>query len=166
MRILAVDPGTAATGYGVVDYAQGKVSAETFGCITTPAGMPAPRRLREIFSTLTMLIDTYEPDYLVAEQLFFNANVRTAMAVGQARGVTLLAAAVKEIPFCEYTPLEVKMAVAGYGRASKAQVQAMVKTVLRLESVPEPDDAADALAVAICHAHSAKMRRVMGGSRG
>ncbi|WP_406676537.1 crossover junction endodeoxyribonuclease RuvC [Moorella sp. ACPs] len=160
MLILGIDPGTAIVGYGLIEVRNaGPLQAFAYGCIRTPAGEKASRRLVLIYDHLQEIIKNYRPDIMAIEELFFNKNSRTAMAVGQARGVALLAAAHAALPVAEYTPLEVKQAVTGYGRAPKEQVQRMVQALLGLKSRPEPDDVADALAVAICHASIAPWRR-------
>jgi crossover junction endodeoxyribonuclease RuvC len=161
MIILGVDPGTAITGYGFVRVDDDQVEMVTYGAITTPSEWSMARRLGHIHRELAALIAEHHPTDTVIEKLFFSKNVRTAMSVGQARGVALLAAEEAGLPIHEYTPLQIKQAIAGYGRADKNQVQQMVKLLLQLESVPQPDDAADALAIAICHAHSAKFRQAM-----
>jgi crossover junction endodeoxyribonuclease RuvC len=154
MIVLGVDPGTAATGYGIVERAGNRLRAVDFGCLeTTPADELAVR-LMEIHRAMAELIAEHRPQMVGVERLFFNRNVQTAFAVGQARGVVLLAAAQAGVPVFEYGPHEVKMAVTGYGRADKRQVQRMVQAVLGMDVLPRPDDAADALAVAICVAHS------------
>ena len=157
MRVLGIDPGTATTGYGVVEEAQGELKALTFGAIKTPAGQPLPERLQSIYQGVRDLVAEWNPAEAAVEELFFSRNVRTAMSVGQARGVTLLALADASLPITEYAPLTVKQAVTGYGSADKAQIQEMVRLLLRLEQIPRPDDAADALAVAICHLNSSKL---------
>jgi len=157
MLVLGVDPGTAITGYGLVQEAEGQLQAVAYGAITTPSDWALPQRLLKIYRDLTALIREYNPTEGAVEQLFFSRNVKTALAVGQARGVALLALAEGGLPVHEYTPLQVKQSVVGYGRAEKAQVQELVKLLLGLEVVPQPDDAADALAIAICHLHSARM---------
>jgi crossover junction endodeoxyribonuclease RuvC len=157
MLVLGVDPGTAITGYGLVQEAEGQLQAVAYGAITTPSDWTMPQRLLKIYRDLTALIREYNPTEGAVEQLFFSRNVKTALAVGQARGVALLALAEGGLPVHEYTPLQVKQSVVGYGRAEKAQVQELVKLLLGLEVVPQPDDAADALAIAICHLHSARM---------
>ena len=154
MIVLGIDPGTAITGYGVVERVGSRVRAVDYGCITTPPGMPLPQRLLEIRGAIADLIETRGPSLVAVERLFFNRNVQTAFAVGQARGAILLTAAEHGIPVFEFTPSEVKTAVTGYGRAPKEQVQRMVQVVLGLPELPKPDDAADALAIAICLAHS------------
>ena len=154
MIVLGIDPGTAATGYGVVERDGGKLRAIDYGCLETLPTQELPQRLLEIHRAVTELILTHHPAQIGVERLFFNKNVQTAFAVGQARGVVLLAAAEHGLPVFEYGPHEVKLAVTGYGRADKAQVQRMVQIVLGMAVLPRPDDAADALAVAICVAHA------------
>jgi crossover junction endodeoxyribonuclease RuvC len=161
MRILGIDPGTATTGYGVVDEdSQGQLISVAYGTIITPASMAVEKRLLSIFDELKKLILLYKPQSAAVEKLFFYQNVTTAMAVSQARGVVVLSIAQAGLPFGEYTPLEVKQAVTGYGKADKQQVQQMVKALLNLESIPKPDDAADALAVAICHHNSSRFTQL------
>jgi len=156
--ILGIDPGTAIVGYGLVEINSGRLQARDYGCIRTSNIEPACLRLAVIYDRLKEIISSNRPEIMAIEELFFNKNTRTALAVGQARGVVLLAAAHSGLPVAEYTPLEVKQAVAGFGRASKDQVQRMVQVLLDLDRVPRPDDAADALAVAICHAGFAPWR--------
>lgn len=158
MTILGIDPGIATVGYGVIEYEKNKFRIIATGAIETPAGIDVENRLEMIFDDMRELIETYRPDEMSVEELFFNTNQKTAVGVAEARGVILLAARKKGIPIAEYTPLQVKQSVVGYGRAEKKQVQEMVKIILGLPCVPKPDDAADALALAICHAHC-------GGSR-
>jgi len=155
--ILAIDPGIAITGFGIIESNAGITSYKDFGSINTAAGLAPAQRLNIIFREITELIDKHKPDEMAVEKLFFNANVNTAMSVGQAKGVIMLAAARRNLSVFEYTPLQVKQAVAGYGRAEKRQIQQMVKMILKLSEIPKPDDAADALALAICHANSKKM---------
>lgn len=157
MIILGIDPGTATTGYGVVEKHNSVVKYITCGAILTEKTAEMPDRLLAIYTQLNRLLDTHEPDVIVTERLFFSNNVTTAMQVGRTVGIVLLCAAQRGLPWMEYRPVEVKMAVAGYGGAEKKQVQYMVRQLLRLEKVPKPDDAADALAIAICHAHSAQL---------
>jgi crossover junction endodeoxyribonuclease RuvC len=157
MRVLGIDPGTAITGYGVVEETAGELKMVTFGAIRTPAKQPLSTRLQAIYRGVRNLVKEWEPSSAAVEELFFSSNVRTAMSVGQARGVTLLALADAGLPIAEYTPLTVKQAVTGYGSADKAQIQEMVRLLLELAQPPKPDDAADALAVAICHLHSARL---------
>lgn len=154
MIVLGIDPGTAMTGYGLVERTGSRLRAVDYGCLETPAGMPLPERLLLIQDGLIDLVETHRPDLVAVERLFFNKNVQTAFAVGQARGVALLTAARFGLPVHEYGPHEVKMAVTGHGRAEKVQVQRMVQVVLGLAVLPRPDDAADALAIAICLAHA------------
>lgn len=158
MRILGIDPGLAIVGWGVVDFFDGKFHTVGYGSIQTPAGVRTEDRLKEIYADLNRLIDLYKPECLSVEELFFNTNQTTGIRVSEARGVILLCGAQKGLEIYEYTPLQVKQAVVGYGRAEKKQVIAMVTMILGLEHPPKPDDTADALALAICHAHS-------GGSR-
>ncbi len=158
MLVLGIDPGTAITGYGLVrEDNGGNLSAVEFGVIRTPSEDAMPQRLRQIYAQLQEIISLHQPDAGSVEKLFFQSNVKTAISVGQARGVTLLALAEKEIPIAEYNPMEIKQAVVGYGSADKHQVQHMIRALLNLEDIPKPDDAADALAVAICHLHSYRM---------
>ena len=162
MLTLGIDPGTATTGYGLVEGRGDRLTLVECGILTTPAGEPLPRRLQEIYAGLTRLVQEKRPDNAAVEELFFSQNARTALAVGHARGVTLLAVTMMGVPVFEYTPLQVIQAVTGYGRASKAQVQSMVRVLLRLDAVPQPDDAADAFAIAICHLHSFNLRQKLG----
>jgi crossover junction endodeoxyribonuclease RuvC len=157
MIVLGVDPGTAATGYGIVERTGSRLRAIDFGCLETTPAQELPVRLMEVHRGFTELIAEHRPTFVGVERLFFNRNVQTAFAVGQARGVVLLAAAQAGVPVFEYGPHEVKMAVTGYGRADKGQVQRMVQAVLGMDTLPRPDDAADALAVAICTAHSQRL---------
>ncbi len=164
MRILGLDPGTAITGYGVIDLLPGgEVRAVAYGVLRTPARQPLPERLQQLYKALQALLTLHRPEQAAVEKLFFQRNVTTAMAVGQARGVTLLALAQHEIPVAEYTPNEVKEAVTGYGSADKQQVQRMVQALLGLDERPRPDDAADALAVALCHAQHARFAALSKG---
>lgn len=157
MIVLGIDPGTAITGYGLVREEDAQAVAIAYGAITTPSDQPLPARLLTLYRELGQIIDQYKPDHAAVEQLFFNKNVRTALAVGHARGATLLALAQAGVSIFEYTPLEVKQAVTGNGRAEKAQVQRMVTLLLGLDKIPKPDDVADALAIALCHLHSARL---------
>ena len=154
MRILGVDPGFAIVGVGVIDYEGNRFSVVDYGAITTNAGEAMPDRLKKVYDELIEVIDRVKPDAMAIEELFFNSNQKTAINVAQARGVLVLAAKNRGVPIYEYTPLQVKQAVVGYGRAEKNQIQQMVKTILKLERVPKPDDTADALALCVCHAHS------------
>ena len=161
MMILGIDPGTAITGYGLVEKQGNHLKRIAFGAILTTPETPTALRLHQIYCQLKTIIEQYRPDMMAVEQLFFNKNVRTALTVGQARGVVLLAGAEAGLDIMEYTPLQVKMAVVGYGRAEKKQVQEMVRMLLCLNEIPKPDDAADALAIAICHANSYKQLAVI-----
>ena len=156
MRILGIDPGFAITGFSVIDYQGNKFKLITSGAILTEAHTSFPIRLEKIFTELTEVIEQYKPDAMSIEELFFNNNAKTAINVAQARGVILVAAKLKGIPIFEYTPLQIKQAVVGYGRADKIQVQRMVKMILHEENLPKLDDTTDSMAIAICHAHSAK----------
>lgn len=161
MRILGIDPGTATTGYGLIEEDHsGQLEAIAYGAILTAANLPAEQRLIEIYEQLNALILLHRPDYSAVEKLYFQNNARTAIAVGQARGVILLALAQAGVPIAEFTPLEVKQAITGYGSADKKQMQQMVQMILHLESIPKPDDAADALALAICQANSARWQEL------
>lgn len=154
MRILGIDPGTAITGYGLIESKGYDLNPVAYGILDTQAGLPSSERLKQIYEQMAQLLEEAQADLVAVEQLFFNKNVRTALSVGEARGVILLAIADKGIPVVEYTPPQVKMAVTGYGKADKRQVQLMVRSILGLKKIPSPDDAADALAVAVCAAHS------------
>jgi crossover junction endodeoxyribonuclease RuvC len=160
-RALGVDPGTATTGFGVVEEDGHGLRAVEYGAILTPADTPMPQRLRLIYCRLLEIFERHRPEAVSVERLFFSRNVTTAISVGQARGVALLAAACSDLAVFEYTPLEVKQAVTGFGRATKDQVQQMVRLMLQLDEIPKPDDAADALAIAICHLQSAQMRALI-----
>lgn len=153
MIILGIDPGYAIVGYGVLQYEKNRFTVIDFGAITTPAGMFFPDRLKDIHEDLTYIFQKYKPEAMAIEKLFFNTNKKTAVDVAQARGVILLAARENGAEIFEYTPLQVKQSVVGYGRAEKKQVQEMTRSILGLSSVPKPDDTADALAMAICHGH-------------
>ena len=161
MLVIGIDPGTATTGYGLVRENQdGSLSAVDYGAILTPADLPMPLRLLELYNKIKEILFLHHPESGAVEKLFFQRNVSTAISVGQGRGVALLALAESGIDVMEYTPLEVKQAVVGYGGADKGQVQAMVKAILNLDEIPTPDDAADALAIAICHLHSARIKQL------
>jgi len=162
MLTLGIDPGTAITGYGLVEGRGDRLELVGCGVIRTPAGEPLPHRLHSLYRGLASIIEEYHPAQSAVEELFFARNARTALAVGQARGVVLLAMTAAGLPVYEYTPLQVKQAITGYGRAEKAQVQAMVTALLGLASVPEPDDAADALAIAMCHLQTVALRQKLG----
>ena len=162
MLVIGIDPGTAITGYGLIrEDESGNLAAVDYGVIQTPAGQPMPQRLLELYRQLKEIVLLHRPDSGAVEKLFFQKNVKTAITVGQGRGVSILALAEADVPVAEYTPLEIKQAVAGYGGADKSQIQQMVRAILQLESIPQPDDAADALAVAICHLHSSRMQSLM-----
>lgn len=163
MRILGIDPGYAILGWGVIDVIGNRFSVVDYGSILTDTSMEMPARLQVLYNGLTELINKYKPDDASIEQLFFNNNAKTAILVGEARGVAVLACANGNLNIGEYTPLQIKQALVGYGRADKKQVQYMVKTMLNLKSVPKPDDTADALAAAICHAHSAGRKDILKG---
>lgn len=158
MRILGIDPGYATIGFGLVEAERGEMHMVTYGVITTPAGIPLSRRLYQILTDMEDLIQQVKPDVIAVEELFFNTNITTGIAVAHGRGVILCAAEKCGIPLYEYTPSQVKLAVTGYGKAEKHQVMDMTKRLLKLKSVPRPDDAADALALALCHARSVTSR--------
>jgi crossover junction endodeoxyribonuclease RuvC len=155
---MGIDPGFAITGYGIIEHKGNHFSTIEYGVITTKPSQPFSKRLLKLNEGLEFLISTYKPEVVSVEELFFNKNVKTAITAAQGRGVAILSAAKQGVKVFEYTPLQVKQAVTGYGRADKKQIQQMVKLILNLLEVPRPDDAADALAVAICHAHSKKIR--------
>ena len=156
MRVLGIDPGFAITGYSIIDYIGNKFYLRTSGAILTEAKTSFPLRLEKINKELAEIIETYNPDAMSIEELFFNNNAKTAINVAQARGVILVTARMHNLDIFEYTPLQVKQAVTGYGRADKIQVQRMVKLILNEEKLPKLDDITDSMAMAICHAHSAK----------
>lgn len=156
MIILGIDPGTATTGYGVIEKKKKSVKFIACGCIKTSSKLSDEKRLSIIHKDLKKLIKKYKPNQIAVEKLYFGDNAKTAMVVGQARGVILLGAAQAKLPVSEYTPLQVKIAITGYGRAEKKQIQRMVKVLLNLKKIPRPDDAADAVAVAICHANTCR----------
>ena len=155
MRILGIDPGVAIVGFGVLDCAGATQKMVQYGAVNTPAGMPLAARLTLIESDLTELIQQFRPDEMAIEELFFSKNITTGIAVAHARGVILCTAEKLHLPIYEYTPMQVKQAVVGYGLAEKKQVMDMTRRLLKLKAIPRPDDAADALAIAICHARSA-----------
>lgn len=154
MKILGIDPGYATTGFGVVQAERGNYALQRYGVITTPAGAPFPQRLCTIYADMGELLDTFQPDAMAVEELFFGNNVTTGIGVAHSRGVILLAAAQRNVPIFEYKPSQVKQAVVGYGGAEKRQVMDMTRRLLHLDAVPRPDDAADAIAIALCHARS------------
>lgn len=155
MKIVGIDPGYAIVGYGVIEYNRSRFTTLDYGAVVTHAGQEYEQRLLTIYNDLCDLFIIHKPDAVAIERLFFTTNQKTAMAVAQARGVIMLAATINNIKIYEYTPLQVKQSVVGYGKAEKNQVQEMTKRLLNLKAVPKPDDTADALAVAICHAHAA-----------
>lgn len=156
MIICGIDPGLAISGYGIINYVGNRFQLLEYGTIDTEAGLEFPLRLKKIYDSYVNIFNKYNPEAIAIEELFFNKNVKTAITVGQARGVHILAAVNNNIDLYEYTPLQIKQGIVGYGRADKRQVQEMVKIILKMESIPKPDDAADGIAVAICHAHSLK----------
>jgi len=157
MIVLGIDPGTATTGFAIVEYEKSKVRPLEYGVLLTQPETPMPERLLSIYTDVNTLLDKYEPDTVATERLFFDRNVTNALVVGRAIGVVLLAFAQRGLPWTEYTPMQVKIAVTGYGGAEKRQVQLQVTRLLGLAEIPRPDDAADALAVAICHSYSQRM---------
>lgn len=161
MIILGIDPGIAILGYGIIEYKGNKFKVIDYGSINTPSNMETPKRLKQIYRGVDILVKKYNVNEVGIEELFFNKNVKTAITVAQARGVAMLACADNDVDIYEYTPLQVKQGVVGYGRADKAQVQNMVKSLLNLEKVPKPDDVADALAIAICHCHSNSLQKIL-----
>ena len=163
MRILGIDPGVATIGFGLVEADRAKVHMVTYGAITTPAGLPLSRRLYQIDRDMEELIEKLQPDVMAVEELFFNTNLTTGIAVAHGRGVILCAAEKCGVPLYEYTPGQVKLAVTGYGKAEKRQVMDMTRQLLHLKAVPRPDDAADALALALCHARSFTSRLPQSG---
>jgi len=161
MLVIGIDPGTASTGYGLVrQHPNSQLELIAYGLISTAAEKPSSIRLLDLFSELSVVLDEFNPDEAAIEKLYFQRNVSTAISVGQARGVSMLVFAQAGLAVEEYSPSEVKLAVSGYGGADKRQVQSMVKALLKMEEIPKPDDAADALAVAICHCHSSVMRKI------
>jgi len=157
MIIMGIDPGFAITGYGIVKYEGNKFSPLDYGAILTKAGVPFAQRLLQLEEGIAEIINRYKPDAISVEELFFNKNIKTAIMAAHGRGIVLAAAARSGAQVFEYTPLQVKQAVVGYGRAEKVQVQQMVKVILNLNEIPKPDDVADALAIAVCHGNSAKL---------
>jgi len=160
MIILGIDPGLATLGYGVIEVVNDKRRMIQFGTLTTPAGQPMPQRLRAIYQGMNQLMDIYKPDDVAFEELFFSKNITTGMAVSAARGVALVAVVQRTDNLYEYTPMQIKQAVTGYGGADKHQVQQMVKMLLNMREIARPDDAADALAVALTHANSMHMKKM------
>ena len=164
--VLGIDPGIAITGWGLVISDGEALSLVEYGTVRTTQGTPLPERLQTIHRELGQVISNHQPSAVAVEKLFFNKNVRTAMTVGQARGVALLAVADAGLSLHEYTPMEVKQSVCGYGKASKEQVQKLVQMLLGLDFIPQPDDAADAIAVAICHIHSSRLESILARGAG
>ena len=160
MRILGIDPGIAIVGYGVVDKEGNRYKTIAYDAITTKAHTPLEDRLAKVYMGINEIIQEYKPDAMSIEELFFNNNAKTALTVGQARGVIILAAYQNHVPIFEYTPLQVKQALTGYGRASKMQIQQMMKSMLALTEIPKPDDVADALAIAVCHGNSMRFNSI------
>ena len=158
MIILGIDPGIAIMGYGLVEFSNNKVKVIENGVVTTSASTKTPERLDILYSNLDDIIREFKPDEFAIEELFFNQNVKTAITVGHARGIQVLCAQRNKLPIYEYTPLQIKQAVTGFGRASKTQMQKTVTTLLNLKEIPKPDDAADALAVGLCHALSQRFK--------
>ena len=163
MLVLGIDPGLATTGYGLVEGDGQRLELVAYGVVRTPAKTPIARRLLQLHDELAEILREYRPDEAAVEELFFSTNARTAIVVGEARGVVILTLAEAGLPVAEYTPLQVKQAITGYGQADKAQVQQMVSLLLNLRYVPQPDDAADALAISVCHHHSAKLAALLEG---
>ena len=166
LRILGLDPGIAIVGFGVIEAQRGQFHSLTYGAIRTEAGFPLSERLEIIYNDLTQLLDSLRPDAVAVEELFFNTNITTGISVAHGRGILLLACRQKDIPIYEYTPLQVKQSVVGYGRAEKRQVMEMVRRMLHLTEVPKPDDAADALAIALCHGRAATSLLFQAGEQG
>ena len=165
MIILGIDPGIATVGFGVIQSLGSRQSLVRCGVIRTSAGTRLALRLKQIYDDITELIEIYQPEAIAVEELFFNTNLKTGISVAHGRGVLLLAGVSRAVSMFEYTPLQVKLTIAGYGRADKKQVMDMVKRLLKLENVPKPDDAADALAIALCHARSAQsLLNTVGGA--
>lgn len=160
MKILGIDPGTARIGWACIDSAHIHYSSSQYGCITTEKEELPEKRLHSVYTAIVDLIHTHKPEAMSVEELFFSTNVKTAIAVAQARGVILLAAASTHIPVFSYTPNAVKQTICGYGKADKKQIQRMVKAILSLDEVPKPDDTADAIAIALTHAYSYKIRKI------
>ena len=158
MRILGIDPGTAIMGWGIIDADGSDTALVDYGALTTPKSTALPQRLEALYTALAHIVAQYQPEVAAVEELFFSKNVTTALAVGHARGIALLALAQARIPVYEYKPMAVKLAVTGYGRADKPQMQEMVRLTLGLDYTPQPDDAADAIAIALCHAYGAPLQ--------
>ena len=156
IRILGIDPGYAIVGFGVLDYDGVNFSPIEYGAVLTEAGVPFPERLRAIHEDIEFIFNKFKPDCMAIERLYFTTNQKTAIDVAQASGITVLSAAIRNVPVSEYTPLQVKLSVTGYGKAEKKQVMEMTKSILGLAQIPKPDDAADALAIAVCHGHTVR----------
>jgi len=156
MRVLGIDPGTAIVGYGVIDFNKNKYEVVDYGCIYTDKELPMEKRLKIIFNEMNELIEKYSPDEMAVEELFYFKNNKTVISVGQARGVIVLCGELNNVKQDSYTPLQVKMGITGYGKSEKKQVQLMVQRILKLKELPKPDDAADALAIAVTHINSLK----------
>lgn len=165
VRILGIDPGIAIVGFGLIEADRGRTQLLNYGAITTPAGLPLARRLVQIEQDTEALIAQLKPDAIAVEELFFSNNITTGIAVAHGRGIILCTAEKSGVPLYEYTPMQVKQAVVGYGKAEKHQVMDMTRRLLRLDRMPRPDDAADAIAIALCHARSStsQLARLMGG---
>ena len=161
MIILGIDPGYAITGYGIIEYVGNHFKLISSGAIETKKGVPFPKRIQKIYDDMMSLIEEFKPDAIAVEELFFNTNITTGIQVAHGRGAVLIAASKTDTPIFEYTPLQIKQGLTGYGRADKKQIQAMVKAILNLNNIPKLDDTTDAIAVAICHAHSAKFAQVI-----
>ncbi|MBS4025379.1 MAG: crossover junction endodeoxyribonuclease RuvC [Clostridia bacterium] len=161
MIILGIDPGTAITGFGLISMSGNKFNVIDYGAIRTHSNLSLPKRLDIIFTRVDELVRLHKPQFMAVEELFFNKNVTTALSVGHARGVIMLAAVRHDVEIFQYTPLQVKQSVVGYGKADKKQVQYMVTKILNLAKAPTPDDASDALAIAICQGHSTKLNRML-----
>jgi len=157
MVVMGIDPGLASTGWGTIEVKSSKLKVKSYGVIKTKPNLKFPERLKIIYANLNQLIQTYRPKTIAIEEIFFAKNVKTAISVGHCRGASILAAVGNNLPVAEYTPLEIKKALVGYGRADKNQVQQMLKRLLALNKIPKPDDAADALAVALCHIHTTSL---------
>lgn len=158
MRIIGIDPGYAIVGFGVIEYERSQFTVIDYGAVTTAAETDFNTRLKEIYDDVCYIMDKYRPEAMAIERLYFTTNQKTAIAVAEARGIVLLAARQREIGIYEYTPLQVKNSITGYGKAVKKQVQELTKNILKLPEIPKPDDTADALAIAVCHAHSYNSR--------
>lgn len=160
MRILGIDPGTAITGYGIIEEENDKYKVIGFGCITTKANTPLEHRLQEIAQDLQILIEKWKPDYAAVEEIYFSKNAKTAISVSHSRGVIIQKLTENNIPLTSYNPLQIKRALCNDGRANKHQIQKIVQLLLNLDSIPTPDDAADALAIAVCHGNSLRNKAI------